>query len=140
MVGSSEKFKDKSFCWFSRAFRRVQSRISLRECELSRKCNAHSCFCFAKPGHGRDRQILHSADLPFANRKEETSDNLPVGSFKPWRIGGVDGRVRSHLVERFWGPSELTIREWIGSINTSAFVGLSVEPDRHGMAMLPVEE
>jgi hypothetical protein len=41
---------------------------------------------------------------------------------KPWRIRGfVDGRVRSHLVERFWGPSELTIREWIGSINTSAF-------------------
>ncbi len=30
--------------------------------------------------------------------------------------------MRSHLVERFWGPSELTIREWIGSINTSAFV------------------
>jgi hypothetical protein len=29
--------------------------------------------------------------------------------------------VRSHLVERFWGPSELSIREWIGSINTSAF-------------------
>jgi len=47
-----------------------------------------------------------------------------VGSFKPWRIRGfVDGRVRSHLVERFWGPSELTIREWIGSINTRAFVG-----------------
>ena len=30
--------------------------------------------------------------------------------------------MRSHLVERFWGPSELTIREWIGSINTSAFI------------------
>ena len=30
--------------------------------------------------------------------------------------------MRSHLVERFWGPSELTIWEWIGSINTSAFI------------------
>ena len=36
-------------------------------------------------------------------------------------LGFADGRVRSHLVERFWGPSELTIREWIGSINTRAF-------------------
>jgi hypothetical protein len=56
------------------------------------------------------------------------SDNLLVGSFKPWRIRRfVDGRVRSHLVERFWGPSELTIRKWIGSINTSAFVGMNPE-------------
>ena len=37
--------------------------------------------------------------------------------------------MRSHLVERFWGPSELTIREWIGSINTSAFLGTNPTDD-----------
>ena len=35
--------------------------------------------------------------------------------------------MRSHLLEpRFWGAPELTIRELIGSINTSAFVGTNL--------------
>jgi hypothetical protein len=68
---------------------------------------------------------------PFAKREEDTSDNLLAGSFEPWRIGGfVDGRVRSHLVERFWGLSELTFREWIGSIDTTAFVDTNPTDER----------
>ena len=60
-VGFSEKFKDMSFCRFSRAFRRVLSRISPLECSLSRKRNADSCFCL-QSRHRIDRQVLHSAD------------------------------------------------------------------------------
>jgi hypothetical protein len=111
-----------SFCRFTRSFRRILSRISPSKCELSRKRNAYSCFCFAKSATGVTGTFLSSiiACTGTSTTSHPGPASLVGGGGKlnahtsgdpTWcfvqisggKRGFVGGRLRSHLLERrFW--------------------------------------